>query len=529
MDKIADKRDTRLDRFHQASWNEPIIYELSVKGERGVLVPEVSPAVAAEEGDGVSSLPENMRRENAPDLPEIGQPQLARHYNHLAQENLGVDSNIDIGQGTCTMKYSPKVDDRLAGCPKVADMHPLQPDGTAQGILEIIWRLGELFREISGLDCFSIQPGGGAHGILAMASVVRAYWEARGESDRDTVVTTFFSHPADAACPIVKGYKAVVLPPDAEGLPDIEAFKATLKNNKVAAIFMTNPEDTGIFNRRIREFTRLAHEAGAICCYDQANANGLLGITRTVEADFDMSFFNLHKTFSSPHGCGGPAVGMVTCRKELRDYLPAPLVERNEEKGYFLDFDLPRSCGKVKSFWGVAPVAVRAYAWIMSLGAEGLREVSRVAILNNNYCMKKILAIKGASISFPNHKPRIEQARYSWERLKKDTGFGTADFSRRIPDYGTHYWSSHEPWVIPEPFTIEPSESYSKADLDRYCDILASIARECYERPEVIREAPLNSTVHHISHDYFDDPAKWALSWRNYKQKYAGYFQPKKK
>ena len=529
MDKIADKRDTRLDRFHQASWNEPIIYELSVKGERGVLVPEVSPAVAAEVGDGVSSLPENMRRENAPDLPEIGQPQLARHYNHLAQENLGVDSNIDIGQGTCTMKYSPKVNDRLAGCPKVADMHPLQPDGTAQGILEIIWRLGELFREISGLDCFSIQPGGGAHGILAMASVVRAYWEARGESDRDTVVTTFFSHPADAACPIVKGYKAVVLPPDAEGLPDIEAFKATLKNNKVAAIFMTNPEDTGIFNRRIREFTRLAHEAGAICCYDQANANGLLGITRTVEADFDMSFFNLHKTFSSPHGCGGPAVGMVTCRKELRDYLPAPLVERNEEKGFFLDFDLPRSCGKVKSFWGVAPVAVRAYAWIMSLGAEGLREVSRVAILNNNYCMKKILAIKGASISFPNHKPRIEQARYSWERLKKDTGFGTADFSRRIPDYGTHYWSSHEPWVIPEPFTIEPSESYSKADLDRYCDILASIARECYERPEVIREAPLNSTVHHISHDYFDDPAKWALSWRNYKQKYAGYFQPKKK
>ena len=529
MDKIADKRDTRLDRFHQASWNEPIIYELSVKGERGVLVPEVSPAVAAEVGDGVSSLPENMRRENAPDLPEIGQPQLARHYNHLAQENLGVDSNIDIGQGTCTMKYSPKVDDRLAGCPKVADMHPLQPDGTAQGILEIVWRLGELFKEISGLDCFSIQPGGGAHGILAMASVVRAYWEAKGENDRDTVVTTFFSHPADAACPIVKGYKAVVLPPDAEGLPDIEAFKATLKNNKVAAIFMTNPEDTGIFNRRIREFTRLAHEAGAICCYDQANANGLLGITRTVEADFDMSFFNLHKTFSSPHGCGGPAVGMVTCRKELRDYLPAPLVERNEEKGYFLDFDLPRSCGKVKSFWGVAPVAVRAYAWIMSLGAEGLREVSRVAILNNNYCMKKILAIKGASISFPNHKPRIEQARYSWERLKKDTGFGTADFSRRIPDYGTHYWSSHEPWVIPEPFTIEPSESYSKADLDRYYDILASIARECYERPEVIREAPLNSTVHHISHDYFDDPAKWALSWRNYKQKYAGYFQPKKK
>lgn len=528
MDKIADKRDTSLARFHQASWNEPIIYELSVKGQRGVLVPQVSERVALEVGDGVSSLPACMRRETPPDLPEIGQPQLARHYNHLSQENLGVDSNIDIGQGTCTMKYSPKVNDRLASGPKVVDMHPLQPDGTAQGILEIVWRLGQLFGEISGLECFSVQPGGGTHGILALASMVRAYWRKRGEEGRDTIITTFFSHPSDAACPVVKGYKVIVLPPDEEGLPDLEAYKAALDEH-TAAIFMTNPEDTGIFNRRIREFTRLAHEVGALCCYDQANANGLLGITRTVEADFDMSFFNLHKTFSSPHGCGGPAVGMITCRKEFRDCMPVPLVEHSPERGYYLDFDLPHTCGKVKSFWGVVPVAVRAYAWIMSLGAEGLKEASRVAILNNNYCMKRILDIKGASISFPAHAPRVEQVRYSWQKLKEDTGFGTADVSRRIPDFGTHYWSSHEPWVIPEPFTIEPSESYSREDLDTYCDVLKEIARECYEEREVIRAAPLNSTVHHTSHDYFDDPDRWALSWRNYRQKYTGYFQPRKK
>ena len=177
----------------------------------------------------------------------------------------------------------------------------------------------------------------------------------------------------------------------------------------------------------------------------------------------------------------------------------------------------------------MAPVAVRAYAWIMSLGAEGLKEASRVAILNNNYCMKRILDIKGASISFPAHAPRVEQVRYSWQKLKEDTGFGTADVSRRIPDFGTHYWSSHEPWVVPEPFTIEPSESYSREDLDAYCDVLKEIARECYEEPEVIRAAPLNSTVHHTSHDYFDDPERWALSWRNYRQKYTGYFQPRKK
>lgn len=527
--KIADKRDTRLSRFHQASWNEPIIYELSVKGERGVLVPELDDKSKAEAGSVESLLPACMRRKKAPVLPEMGQPQVVRHFNHMAQENLGVDSNIDIGQGTCTMKYNPKINDVLATSPKLADMHPLQPDETAQGILEVTWRLGELFKEISGLDYFSVQPGSGTHGILALASVVRAYWDHQEDGDeRDTIITTFFSHPSDAACPIVKGYNAIVLPPDEEGLPDIEAFKTALKENKVAAIFMTNPEDTGIFNRRIREFTRLAHEQGVLCCYDQANANGLLGITRTVEAGFDMSFFNLHKTFSAPHGCGGPGAGMITCRRELRPYMPVPLVERDEDGFFYLDYDLPHTCGKVKSFWGVAPVAVRAYSWIMNLGADGLREVSRVAILNNNYCMKRILSIKGASICFPHHKPRIEQARYSWEQLKRDTGFGTADFSRRIPDYGTHYWSSHEPWVIPEPFTIEPSESYSKHDLDVYCGILESIARECYEEPEVIKAAPLNSTVHHISHDYFDDPDKWALSWRNYKQKYDGYFTPKK-
>ena len=240
-----------------------------------------------------------------------------------------------------------------------------------------------------------------------------------------------------------------------------------------------------------------------------------------------MSFFNLHKTFGAPHGCGGPATGLVAAKKELRPYMPVPLVEYSPEKGYYLDFDLPKSCGKIKSFWGVAPVVVKAYSWIMALGADGLREVSRVAILNNNYCMKKILAIKGASISFPNHPSRIEQARYSWQEMKEDTGFGTADVQRCIADFGTHYWSSHEPWVIPEPFTIEPSESYSKQDIDDYCAVLAEISRMCYEEPEAVEHAPVNSTVHHIDHDYFDDPAKYAITWRAYNKKYKGYFEPK--
>lgn len=511
--------------FHQMRWNEPIIYQLSRKGQRGILVPEAETEISEIIGDGISSISEKVRRSDLPNLPEMAQPHVVRHFNHLSQENLGADSNIDIGQGTCTMKHSPKINETFARSPKVTDLHPYQDQSTVQGILEILYRTGEIFKEISGLDCCSIQPGGGSHGALAMACMVRAWHRDRGEdTQRDEIITTLFSHPADAAVPKAKGYKVIILPPDEEGLPDLEAYRSAV-SERTAAIFFTNPEDTGIFNPRIREFTELAHRHGALCCYDQANANGLLGIARAREAGFDMSFFNLHKTFSSPHGCGGPGKGLVMADKKLEDFLPVPVVKHDEIKGkYFLDFSLPKSCGKVKAFFGVVPVVLRAYAWIMSLGAEGLVEASRIAVLNNNYFMKKMLQVRGCSISYPKHPARIEQVRYSWEKLKEDTGFGTADVQRRIADFGTHYWGSHEPFVIPEPFTIEPSESYSKDDLDEYLEIMEQISRECYEEPDVIKHAPHNSTVHHIDHDYFDDPDKWAITWREYNSKYKGYF-----
>jgi len=515
----------KLKDFHQMRWNEPIIYRLSVPGQRGILVPEAEEEIIAVVGDGISSIPEAMRRSDLPDLPEMGQPQVVRHFNHLSQFNLFADLNIDIGQGTCTMKHSPKINETFARSPKLADLHPLQDISTVQGILEIFFRVEEIFREISGLDCCSLQPGGGTHGVLALASMVRAWHRDKGEDGRrDEVITTLYSHPADAAVPKVKGYKVIILPPGEDGLPDLDAFRSAV-SDRTAAIFFTNPEDTGIFNSRIKEFTDLAHESGALCCYDQANANGLLGIARAREAGFDLSFFNLHKTFSSPHGCGGPATGLVMADRKLAGYLPVPVVKRDEvNELYYLDWNLPKSCGKVKDFFGVAPVVVRAYAWIMSLGADGLEEASRTAILNNNYFMKKMLKIRGCSLSYPNHPARIEQARYSWQKMKEDTGFGSADVQRRIADFGTHYWGSHEPWVIPEPFTIEPSESYSKADIDEYLEIMAEISRECYEDPETIRHAPHNSTVHHIDHDYFDDPDKWAITWREYNRKYEGYF-----
>lgn len=516
----------RKGAFHHMRWNEPIIYQLSKPGHRGLLVPEAEAGIERLVGDGLSSIPGNMKRSTPPNLPELAQPQVVRHFNRLSQENLGADSNIDIGQGTCTMKHNPKINETFARSSKMTDLHPCQDPSTVQGILEILFRTEELFREISGLDFCSVQPGGGTHGALAMASMARAWHRGRGEDGRrNEIITTLFSHPSDAAVPKVKGYKVIILPPDEEGLPDLEAYRSVL-SERTAALFFTNPEDTGIFNSRIAEFTRLAREYGALCCYDQANANGLLGIARAREAGFDMSFFNLHKTFSSPHGCGGPATGLLMVDRMLEPYLPVPVVRRDERTGRLhLDFNRPKSCGKVRAFYGVIPVVLRAYAWIMSLGAEGLEEASRIAILNNNYFMKKMLEVRGCSISYPEHPARIEQVRYSWEKMKEETGFGTSDVQRRIPDFGTHYWSSHEPWVIPEPFTIEPSESYSKEDLDEYLGILERISRECYEEPEVIRNAPHSSTVHLIDHEYLDDPDRWAITWREYTKKYTGYFQ----
>ncbi|PNV77909.1 MAG: glycine dehydrogenase subunit 2, partial [Thermoproteota archaeon] len=258
--------------FHEAKWEEPIIFELSNEGERGILVP-LDDRLEEEVGDGISVIPEHMRRKEPPRLPEISQMRVLRHFLRLSQETLGADLNIDIGQGTCTMKYSPKVNEIFVSSPKVTELHPYQDEETVQGALEIIYKLDSFLREISGLDRFVFQPGGGSQAILAMASIIRAYFRKRGE-ERDEIITTIFSHPSDAAAPAVKGFKIITIYPDPEtGIPDIEALKAAI-SRRTAGMIVANPEDTGIFNPRIREFCNIVHEAGGLCGYDQANANG---------------------------------------------------------------------------------------------------------------------------------------------------------------------------------------------------------------------------------------------------------------
>ncbi len=511
---IPQAPETRR-RFHEARWDEPVIFELSVPGSRGVLPPR--PDRELPEADADALVPATMRRRRPPALPELPQQAVLRHYLRLSQETLGADLNIDVGQGTCTMKYSPKINDQLARSSQLAELHPLQDERTVQGILEAMHRLDLLLREISGMDAFTLQPASGSQAIFAAAAMLRAHLRARGEFPaRDEIVTTIFSHPSDAAAAHVAGFRIVTLQPGPHGHPDLAALRAVL-GKRTAGLFITNPEDTGIFNPDIAAFTRAVHDVGGLCVYDQANANGLLGITRAREAGFDACFFNLHKTFSTPHGSGGPACGALGVRSHLEPYLPAPIVTFDGRR-YHLDADRPASVGKVRTWYGVPEVHLRAYAWIMSLGAAGLRTAAESAVLCNNYLLERVRRIRGVEVPWPNRR-RLEQVRYSFEPLRRETGVGSEDVGRRMADFGVHYWTSHHPWLIPEPFTLEPTESYSQHELDEYAAILAHVAGEAYEDPELVRSAPHASVVHRHDHGPLDDPARWAMTWRAYLRK----------
>ena len=507
----------KVREYHAPRWNEPIIHELTSPGERGFIPPTAEKKIKKKVGDASKLIPESMQRKKAPALPELSQAQVLRHYLRLSQMTLGMEMEIDLGVGTCTMKYSPKINEELAGL--IADVHPLQPEETIQGLLEIAYEFGNTYlHEISGMDAFSFQPPGGSVGCYNNALIMRNYHKDRGEPERDEVITTMFSHPCDAATPATAGYKVITLYPNPEtGIPDTEALKEAV-GPRTAGCFITNPEDIGIFNKNIDEWTGIIHDAGGLCSYDQANANAIMGVTRAKEAGFDMLFFNLHKTFSSPHGSSGPGSAAVGVTKELEDYLPTPVIVK-KDGSYTLDYDRPKSIGKVRDFMGNLQVVVRSYAWCMSLGAKGIREAAEVSMINSQYLVEKVKKIKGVTLTYPGR--RVDQGRWSLEQMKKDTGIGISEVNRRVIDYGVQsFFTSHHPWLIPEPFTPEPCETYSKADIDYWCAVLEKVSEEAYSNPELLKTAPHNSSNHRIVFDGFNDPEKWAMSWAAYRRKY---------
>ena len=510
--------------FHQARWDEPFILDMGNKGERGIIISE------AEEGcraDAASLIPKCLARKEPPKLPEAGQMQILRHYLRLSQETLGTDINIDIGLGTCTMKYSPKVHEQIVSSPKLAELHPYQDESTIQGILEILYNTAEYLKEISGMDAFSLQPSGGSQAIYANMSVIKAYFKARGEGgQRNEIITTILSHPGNPGAAATKGFKVITLKPDKSGYPDLAALKAAV-SPRTAGLLITNPEDTGLFNPRIREYTDMVHSAGGLCCYDQANLNGLFCITRAREAGFDMCHYNLHKSFSSPHGCQGPCTGAAGVVEKLAAYLPTPIVRFNGQS-YSLEYNRPQSIGKLRKFYGVPSVITRAYAYIRSLGQEGLRQVAELAILNNNYMLEHMLKIKGLSMPYAKGVRRLEQARLSWQELTEETGVTTDDIRRRIVDYGFQdYFASHHPRVIPEPFTPEPAETYSKDDIDEYVAAFKAIAGECYSAPELVKTAPHKAALATpIDEEGINDIKRFATTLRAFRKAHPNPYLP---
>jgi glycine dehydrogenase subunit 2 len=504
--------------YHAARWLEPLVFALHAEGQRGVVPPSGQEFMES----SVPSAPEaKVQRSQPVRLPEIGQAQVLRHFVRLSQETLGADVNVDIGQGTCTMKYSPKVNERFVRLHRASALHPLQPTETVQGALEVISRLEGLIAEVTGMDAVSLQPGAGSAAIYANVKIVQAYHRSRGDGDqRDEVITTIFSHPSNAAAARTAGYKVITLYPGESGYPSLETLKAAL-SGRTAALFITNPEDTGIFNPHMHDFVEAVHEVGGLCVYDQANANGLLGVARAGDAGFDLGHLNLHKTFSTPHACGGPAAGAVFATAALAPFLPGPRIA--EAQGtYFIQDPDPLSTAPIRPFFGVVPNLIRAYAWVRALGADGLREVANIAVLNNNYVVHRMAQIPGVSIPYSPGAHRIEQARYSWQDLKDETGISSGELGSRMGDFGFHYWTSHHPYVVPEPLTLEPTESYTKVELDEYVDALARVAAEARHDPEVVRSAPHRSSVHAIDTHSTTDPDTWAPSWRAFRHKYLG-------
>ena len=514
--------DTKLRNFHEAQWDEDLIFEQSVPGSRSLLVPDVSKEAGAVTGALSGLMPAGLKRKEKPALPELAQPQVLRHYLRLSQETIGQDINIDIGLGTCTMKYSPKINEQFVRSPKFTEMHPYQDDDTAQGILKIIYDFEQIMKEISGLDAVSFQPGGGGQGIYANAAVLKKYFEDRGEAEQRTqIITTILSHPLDSAAPAMKGFEVISLFPDENGYPSLENLKAVV-SEKTAGIFITNPEDTGVFNPIIREFVDAVHQAGGLCVCDMADYNGLFGLVRAKELGADMCHFNLHKAFSSPHACMGPGCGAQCVSAELEKYLPRPRV-RFDGKRYYTDYDGPASVGKIRQFHGTLSAVIRAYAWVMSLGKDGLQTVAETAILNNNYMMKRMLnEVKGVSMSWAEKAPhRLEQVRYSFEKLYKDTGVSAEDVNRHLVDFGfQRFFASHHPLIVPEPFTPEPTESYSKADIDEYITALKKISDEAYSTPEVVINAPYKAPISKLECDHIKDYTELAVTWRSYKKQH---------
>jgi glycine dehydrogenase subunit 2 len=452
-----------------------LIFEKSQAGRRGGELPRYDIPAA--------KVPDGLRREAPPRLPELAEPEIVRHFTELSTRNFGIDTGF-YPLGSCTMKYNPRVNERLAMLPGFRDLHPYQDEDSIQGALELMWRLQEALIEVSGLDACSLQPAAGSQGELTGLMLMRAYFADRGEADqRDTIITADTAHGTNPASVTMAGYKLAKVETDARGNVDV-AHLREMVNERTAGLMLTNPSTLGLFDEHIEEIAQIFHGAGALLYYDGANLNAVCGISRPGDMGFDIVHINLHKTFSQPHGGGGPGGGPIVVRARLAPFLPVPALVKDRDR-YRLDFDRPKAIGKVRGFAGPFGVFVRSYAYIRSYGPR-LREMSEVAVLNANYLLARL---RGA-YDLPYDRLAMHEFVLSARSLKRDHGISALDIAKRLMDYGFHPPTIYFPLVVPEALMIEPTETEAKETLDEFADAMIAIAEEAEDAPELLREAP---------------------------------------
>lgn len=458
-----------------------LIFELSKEGRRGSAVPVTGFTPAAQ------SVPAHLLRQKAPALPQVDEPAIVRHYHNMSANNFGVDSGF-YPLGSCTMKYNPKINEEVAALDGFAATHPLQPDYTAQGSLEAYHTLCRALAEIGGMSEFTLNPFAGAHGELTGLMVIRAYHRSRGDHKRTVVIVPDSAHGTNPASAAVAGLKVVEVKSNPDGTVDVDALRPLL-NDEVAAVMMTNPNTLGIFESHIPEIAEAVHACGALLYYDGANLNPLLGVARPGDMGFDVMHINLHKTFSTPHGGGGPGSGPVGVRKGLEEFLPNPRVARDDQGRYSLTRS-PKALGSISATLGNFAVQLKALSYILTLGASGLMEAGPLATLNANYIKeslrhKYLLPLDG-----------VCKHEFVFDGLAdKSTGVTTLHVAKRLLDFGYHAPTIYFPLLFHESLMIEPTETESKETLDEFIDVMCRIADEAISSPDTVKNAPHNTPV----------------------------------
>jgi glycine dehydrogenase subunit 2 len=465
-----------------------LIFEQSQTGRRN---PSQAPVAHAD----VSDIPERFRRKKRPLLPEVSEMQAVRHYTRLSQKNFSIDTQF-YPLGSCTMKYNPRASNKLAMLPAFLGRHPHAPESTGQGFLSCMYELQEILKDVTGMQAVSLTPLAGAQGEFAGVAMIRAYHDAHGDGQRNEILVPDAAHGTNPATAVMCGYTVREIPTDANGDVDVTALKAAV-GPQTAGLMLTNPSTLGVFERRITEIAGIVHDAGGLLYYDGANLNAILGRVKPGDMGFDVIHLNLHKTFSTPHGGGGPGAGPVAANARLEPFLPVPIVsERAGKYRWLIENDRPQTIGRLSAHMGNAGVLLRAYVYARLLGREGMHRVAEFSTLNANYLMARLIEA-GFEAAYPQRRATHEFI-LTLRKLKESKGVIAMDVAKRLLDKGFHAPTTYFPLLVPECFLIEPTETEAKEELDRFAEALREILREVDENPELVKTAPHTTPVRRL-------------------------------